>query len=246
VLAEQYLLSVELKDSLERNPNEYPFCIPAIATLQRIEFHPKVTFFVGENGSGKSTLLEALAVHNGFGEEGGTKNVRVTTADTVSALKNHLRVAKGVRKPKDGYFLRAESFYNVATYMDQVGYLQSYGGKSLHEQSHGESFLALLTKKFRGEGLYFLDEPEAALSPKRQLAALVAMGELIEKRSQFVVATHSPILLAYPKAQILHFDESGIKPIAYEETEHFQVTRHFLNDHKRYVDYLLQRDLPLD
>jgi predicted ATPase len=246
MFADHYLLSVEIKDSVARNPAQYPFCIPAIATLERIEFHPNITFFVGENGSGKSTLLEALAVHCGFGEEGGTKNVRVATAETVSDLKNHLRVAKGARKPKDGYFLRAESFYNIATYMDQVGYLDSYGGKSLHEQSHGESFLALLTKKFRGEGIYFLDEPEAALSPKRQLAALVAIGELIEKRSQFVVATHSPILLAYPNASILHFDDNGIKPIAYEETEHFKVTRQFLNDYKRHANYLLRKDLPLE
>jgi predicted ATPase len=243
---DHYLLSVELKESVARNSAQYPFCIPAIATLQKIEFHPNITFFVGENGSGKSTLLEALAVHCGFGEEGGTKNVRFATADTISDLQHHLRVAKGARKPKDGYFLRAESFYNVATYMDGVGYLDSYGGKSLHQQSHGESFLTLLTKKFRGEGIYFLDEPEAALSPKRQLAALVAIGELIEKRSQFIVATHSPILLAYPNASILHFDETGIKPIAYEETQHYKVTRQFLNDYKRHANYLLRKDLPLE
>jgi predicted ATPase len=141
--------------------------------------------------------------------------------------------------------VRAESFYNVATYMEEVGYLESYGGKSLHAQSHGESFLALLTKKFRGEGLYFLDEPEAALSPKRQLAALVAIHQLVEERCQFIIATHSPVLLAYPNAHILLFDETGSRSVTYEETEHYQVTRHFLNDYKRQINYLLRSDLPL-
>jgi predicted ATPase len=246
MLPDHYIQWVELKDSLERDGNEYPFCIPAIRSLERTEFHPRVTFFVGENGSGKSTLLEALAIISGFGEEGGTKNVRVATADTVSVLKNHLRVAKGIHRPKDGYFLRAESFFNIATYMDEVGYLESYGGKSLHEQSHGESFLALLTKKFRGEGLYFLDEPEAALSPKRQLAALVAIHQLVEERSQFIIATHSPLLLAYPDARILLFDETGVRSVSYEETEHYQVTRDFLNDYKRHINYLLRSELPLE
>ncbi len=242
-LARHYLLFAELKEEVTIDPAAYPFCIPAVRNLGRLEFHPKVTFFVGENGSGKSTLIEALVVCAGFGAEGGTKNVRVQTADTVSKLGSHLRMARGTLKPKDGYFLRAESFYNIATYMDEVGYLDSYGGKSLHEQSHGESFLALLTKKFRGEGLYFLDEPEAALSPSRQLSALVAIHELVKKRSQFIIATHSPILLAYPDAMILQFSEMGIAPIAYEETEHYQVTRRFLNDHRRQVNYLLADDL---
>ncbi len=246
MLAESYLQWVELKEGCERDFKTYPFSIPAIGSLERLEFHPNVTFFVGENGSGKSTLLEALAVHCGFGEEGGTKNVTVATAQTVSVLKEHLRVAKGIRRPKDGYFLRAESFYNIATFMDGVGYLKSYGGKSLHQQSHGESFLALLTKKFRGEGLYFLDEPEAALSPKRQLAALVAIQMLVEKRSQLIIATHSPLLLAYPNARIYSFGDAGITTIQYEETEHYQVTRHFLNDYRRQINYLLRDDLPLE
>ena len=243
MISDHYLQWAELKEPDAQRPEDYPFSIPAIRTLDRTEFDSKVTFFVGENGSGKSTLLEAIAVKMGFGEEGGTKNTQFATADTVSVLSEHLRLSKGVRRPKDGYFLRAESFYNVATYMDGLGYLESYGGKSLHAQSHGESFLALLTKKFRGDGLYLLDEPEAALSPKRQLAALVAINQLVEKRSQFIIATHSPILLAYPGARILLFDESGINPITYEETEHYQVTRHFLNDYKRQVDYLLRQDL---
>lgn len=246
MLAEHYLQWVELKDPPAREANSYPFCIPAIKFLQRTEFHPKVTFFVGENGSGKSTLLEAIAANLGFGEEGGTKNVRFVTAETVSVLKDHIRLARGVRKPKDGYFLRAESFYNVATFMDQVGYLGGYGGKSLHQQSHGESFFALLTKKLRGDGLYLFDEPEAALSPKRQLAALVAIHQFVERKSQFIIATHSPILLAYPGARIFQFSEKGIETICYEETEQFQVTKHFLNDYQRRIAYLTRNDLSLN
>lgn len=236
----QFLQSVERAPNGAPNENEYPFCIPAIKALTHLSFHPAVTFFVGENGSGKSTLLEALAVKMGFGAEGGTKNVQFQTADSVSHLHQFIRIAKGVHKPADGYFLRAESFYNVATFMDEVGYLDSYGGKSLHAQSHGESFLALLTKKFRGNGLYFLDEPEAALSPNRQLAALVAIKYLVDNHSQFIIATHSPILLAFPNAKILHFDESGINQIDYESTEHFQVTRRFLNDYRRQLNYLFE------
>jgi predicted ATPase len=142
-----------------------------------------VTFLVGENGSGKSTVLEAIAVAMGFGPEGGTKNVRFSTADSTSQLHTLLRPSRGARKPKDGYFLRAESFFNVASYMDEVGYLQSYGDKSLHAQSHGESFMALLVHKLRGQGLYLFDEPEAALSPNRQLAALTAIDQLVKGES---------------------------------------------------------------
>src|SRR5690606_35343151 len=179
----------------------YPFNIPAVRELGNFDFHPNVTFFVGENGSGKSTVLESLAMALGFGSEGGTKNVQFKTADSVSPLHEVLRLARGVPKPRDGYFLRAESFFNLATYMDEVGYLKSYGGQSLHRQSHGESFMAVLLNKLRGDGIYLLDEPEAALSPSRLLAALSAIHQLVEDASQFVIATHSPILLAYPHAR---------------------------------------------
>jgi predicted ATPase len=243
ILPSHYLLSAELKQISPSEAAAYPFSIPAIKSITRLEFHPKVTFFVGENGSGKSTLLEALAVKSGFGPEGGTKNVQFSTADTISSLALRLTLARGPRRPSDGYFLRAESFYNVATYMDDVGYLTSYGGKSLHAQSHGESFMALLAKKFRGKGLYFLDEPEAALSPQRQLAALVAIHELVKSDSQFIIATHSPILLSYPNAIILQFSESGLAPVRYEDTEHYSVTHCFLNDYRRQLKYLLEQEL---
>jgi len=177
-----YLKTVTIKDPDQADWSEYPFSIPAVNYLKSLDFHPDVTFFVGENGSGKSTVLEAIALALGFSEEGGTKNVNLNTASTASGLTAHLKLVRSFRKPKDGYFLRAESFYNVASYMDEVGYLQGYGDKSIHARSHGEAFMALLTHKFRGNGLYLLDEPEAALSPARLMAAISAIHSLVRKR----------------------------------------------------------------
>lgn len=237
-----YLIHAAFRPDVDIDWDVYPFCIPAVRELGNIDFHPNVTFFVGENGAGKSTVLEGLAVALGFGSEGGTKSVQFRTADSVSPLHDSLRLARGVPKPTDGYFLRAESFFNVATYMDETGYLQGYGGKSLHTQSHGESFMAVLLNKLRGNGIYFLDEPEAALSPNRQLAALRAIHQLVEDRSQFIIATHSPILLSYPHAKIIQFDQSGISEVAFEDTEHFAVTRDFLNNYPRRLEQLLRDD----
>jgi predicted ATPase len=219
--------------------DEYPFNIPAIRQLSVLELHPYVTFSVGENGTGKSTLAEGIAVAMGFGPEGGTKNVQVETADTVSELHNFLKTVKSFKKPKDYYFLRAESFYNIATYMDRTGYLSGYGGKSLHDRSHGEAFMATLTNKLRGKGFYIFDEPEAALSATRQMAALTAIHRLVEDESQFIVTTHSPILLAYPRSKIAYLDGSGITETSYEDTEHDSVTRQFLNNYKEMVDILM-------
>jgi predicted ATPase len=239
--------------SLLRNKVEsfdiYPFNLPAVHSLDRLDLHPKMTIFVGENGSGKSTLLEAIAVSLGFNPEGGTKNFAFGTRESHSALHEYLLVAKGVRGPRDGFFLRAESFFNVATEIDSLDaepsigppIIKSYGGRSLHEQSHGESFLALLKNRFRGEGLYLLDEPEAALSPQRQLAALSRIHDLILENAQFVVATHSPILMAYPDACIYLFNAEGIKKVAYEDTEHYQITRDFLANPARMLRVLFER-----
>lgn len=234
-----YLINASFRPDVEIDFETYPFSIPAVRDLPNIEFHPNVTFFVGENGSGKSTVLEAIAIALGFGPEGGTKNVQFKTAESVSKLHDLLRLARGVPKPTDGYFLRAESFFNVATYMDEVDYLEGYGKRSLHARSHGEAFMSLLVEKLRGNGIYLLDEPEAALSPSRQLAALRAIHQLVEESSQFIIATHSPILLAYPNARIVQFDGSGLSETTYEDTEHYVVTRDFLANHQRRLQQLL-------
>lgn len=219
---------------------KYPYSLPVVRNLTSLELHPKVTFLIGENGSGKSTLIEAIAVTAGFNAEGGSKNFHFATRRTDSLLHEALQCKRGVRREKDGFFLRAESLYNVASEIENLGIgLGSYGGKSLHEQSHGESFLALATHRFRGEGLYILDEPESALSPARQLALLHLIHQQVEEKgSQFLIATHSPILMAYPNALLYHLSEQGIRPIAYEDTEHFQITRDFLNNRESFLHYL--------
>ncbi|HEY9102820.1 AAA family ATPase [Chitinimonas sp.] len=237
--AKPYLQEISIRPELDIDYGCYPHNIPAVRELGHLGFHPDVTFLVGENGSGKSTVLEAIAMALGYSQEGGTRNMQVQTADTVSPLHRALRLARSFRKPRDGYFLRAESFFNVATYTDEAGYLGGYGNRSLHERSHGEAFMALLTGKFRGQGLYLLDEPEAALSPNRQLAALAVIHQLVQDDSQFIIATHSPILLAYPNAKILQFHGEGISEVAYEDTEHYAVTRDFLNHYPRRLAQLL-------
>lgn len=237
-----YLQRVILNLPADTDTKGYPFSIPAVRDIENLSFHPDVTFFVGENGAGKSTVLEALALALGFSPEGGTRNVQLATTRSTSELHRFLRLIRGYRKPKDHYFLRAESFFNVATYMDDVGYLDGYGGTSLHTRSHGESFMSLLTQKLRGNGLYLFDEPEAALSPARQLAALSAIHELARNGSQFIIATHSPILLSYPNAKIVQFSEDGLSEVAYEDTETFSITRDFLNHYPRRLEQLLSND----
>lgn len=218
----------------------YPFAIPAIRMLDRLELHPAVTFFIGENGSGKSTLLEALAVKLKFNEQGGSRNF-ASEEGSAPILSNFLTMERHGHFT-DGWFLRAESFYNVATRIEEIGVLGSYGGKSLHAQSHGESFLALLTNRLQGNGVYLFDEPEAALSPQRQLSVLTLLHRLVHHRSQLVIATHSPILLSYPHARIYEFGEHGIRETHYEETEHFRITRDFLNRHERMLEILLHEE----
>jgi len=243
--AEHYILDVQLLREKVPSVDRYPFSLPAIEKLDSINLHPAVTFLVGENGAGKSTLLEAIAVAWGFNPEGGSHNFRFSTRDSHSNLSDYLRLSKGIHRPKDNYFLRAESFFNVATEIERLDQgsggpplIDSYGGNSLHEQSHGESFFTLLMERFRGKGLYLLDEPEAALSPTRQMAMISRMHDLIQQGSQFIIATHSPIIMAYPNAKILLINEAGINPIAYTETEHFTVTRDFLNRHEKFIKEL--------
>jgi predicted ATPase len=237
-----YLREVALRRDAVPDFLRYPFNLPAVSTFDRLAFEHPVTFLIGENGSGKSTLLEAIAVALGFNAEGGSRNFLFGTRPSHSELHQHLRLTRGVARARDGFFLRAESFYNVATEVEQLGVDASYGPRALHEQSHGESFFALVEHRFRGAGLYLLDEPEAALSPTRQMSLLSRIHQLVQARSQFIVATHSPILLGYPNAAIYVLDRSGIQRIAYEDTEHFRVTRDFLNRYPSMVKTLLAED----
>ena len=241
LLANHFILEIGLRQERVESFDDYPFSLPVVRHFQENTLlpHPKVTFLVGENGSGKSTLLEAIAIAWGFAPEGGTRNFSFSTRDSHSALHQYLRMAKGYRQAKNGFFLRAESFYNVASAIDDYDAAHAYGGRSLHERSHGESFFALVENRFGGDGLYILDEPEAALSPVRQLALLARLHELVNAHSQFIIATHSPILMAYPDADIYQIDEHGLAKTAYEETEHYAVTRAFLNDPKRQLERLL-------
>ncbi|MDL2356159.1 MAG: AAA family ATPase [Pseudomonadota bacterium] len=235
--AKPYLRELFLRDDDERDDTRYPFSIPAVRALDRLALHADVTFFVGENGAGKSTVLEAIAVAMGLPAEGGSRNVNRAQQE-VSALQQHLRLVKGYKAPRYSYFLRAESVFNVISYIDSLG---PPSQPSLHERSHGEAFMDLLLG-FGDDGFYLLDEPEAALSPNRQLAALSAIDQLVRRGAQFIIATHSPILLAYPNAKILVFDQDGINELAYEDTEHYAITRDFLNHYERRLQQLLGDD----
>jgi len=243
-ISSSFVIDMTLRREIVPDLDSYPFNLPAIRHLKVLTFHPAVTFIVGENGSGKSTLLEAMAVALGFNAEGGSRNFNFGTRPSHSVLHEYIRIAKGFRRPQDGFFLRAESFFNVATEIENLGpsLLGAYGGVSLHEQSHGESFMALLTHRFRAKSLYVLDEPEAALSPQRQLAALARIHQLVKQGCQFIIATHSPILMAYPDAKIYACMADGLRRTDYEDTEHYQVTRDFLANPQRMLDVLLADD----
>ncbi len=237
-----YIREVRLEREKVPGFGSYPFSIPAVRAMESLRFHPMVTFLVGENGSGKSTLVEAVAQAVGLNAEGGSKNFRFATRASESPLGEYLKVVRGHEREKDGFFLRAESFYNVATEIERRGLpVEDYGDRSPHEQSHGESFLALVTHRFSGRGFYVLDEPEAALSPQRQLAFLAALhAQVTVKRSQFLIATHSPIILAYPEARLYELGPQGIREISYEETDQYRTTRSFLEDRERFLRHLLK------
>jgi len=240
-----FLQAVAREGTLGKPPQDYPFSVPAIRHLSELAFDTPVTFFVGENGSGKSTLLEAIAVGFGLNPEGGTKYERFGTQATHSELFRSLILTKSRDAPTDSYFLRAESFYNLASSVSPRDF-DRYGGRSLHAQSHGESFLSLVLHRLRGNGLYLFDEPEAALSPNRQLALLAAMHRLVRRNSQFIIATHSPILLGFPGATIYLFAEEALTRTTYLETEHYQITKAFLERPERMLNELLRPDDPAE
>ncbi|MCG7408661.1 AAA family ATPase [Paenibacillus sp. ACRRX] len=246
-----YIKHVELRREAVPRFDLYPFCLDAVRTLDKLSFTKPVTFLVGENGSGKSTLLEGIAVAYGFNPEGGSRNMNFETKSSHSDLHHYLRIARGIKKANDGYFFRAESYYNVASQIDILDedkeatgppIKMSYGGKSLHEQSHGEAFFSTFMQRFGGHGIYLMDEPEAALSPIRQMSLLVRMHELVQKHSQFIIATHSPILMSYPGADIYMLDQAGIRETALEDTDHYVVTRSFMNDREAMLRQLLQEE----
>ena len=244
---ENYIGSVKLTRPLPED--SYLRELPAVRYLMRkkeLPFSRPVTFLVGENGTGKSTLLEGIAVASGFNAEGGTRNFTFSTRATHSELYEHLTLVKRAHA-KDGFFLRAESFYNLASNIDDMDQsvmgrpvIRSYGGVSLHAQSHGESFMALVENRFGGNGLYLLDEPEAALSPNRLMGLLVRIHDLVEAHSQFIIATHSPILMSYPGAQVYELTEAGIQAVDYRDTAHYRMTRSFLENPERMFRYLLE------
>lgn len=230
-----------MKENIE-DFDQYPFTVPAINSLDKLDLTDAITFFVGENGSGKSTLLEAIADKCGFNTAGGGRNNTYDVHAAESALGDHIRLS-WMPKVSNGFFMRAESFYHFATHIDEVdgdGF-QAYGGRSLHEQSHGESFLSLFLNRFNGRALYLLDEPEAALSPQRQLTFLRILKDLTaEGNCQFIIATHSPILLGYPEAKILSFDGGTIQEIDYEMTDHYRITKYFLDHRQKFLKEILE------
>jgi predicted ATPase len=215
----------------------FPFSVPAVTHLEKLEFDPSVTFFVGENGSGKSTLIEAIAMKAGFNPGGGSKNFTSSLRPSESRLHEFLRLARGTRRERASFFLRAETMFNVST--EAEGYAD-YGWETLHEKSHGEAFLWVVTNRFRAGGLYILDEPEAALSPQRQLVLLGRIHQLVKEHCQFVISTHSPILMAYPGARIYSLGQTGIEEVRYSDTEHYTITKAFLQNPEKMLKLLFE------
>lgn len=243
-----YINEISLKKEIPEK--EYVKDLPVVKILKRrggLKFKSPVTFFVGENGIGKSTLIEAIAVACGFNPEGGTKNFNFNTFNTHSKLYEYLTVSKGWKPAKDGFFLRAESFYNVCTNIEEMDnakcmgakIIGSYGGVSLHKQSHGESFLSVVENRLNGNGLYIFDEPEAALSPNGIMRLMANIHRLVKNNSQFIISTHSPILMTFPNAEVYEITKEGISSVPYEQTEHFSITKSFLENPDRMLNYLL-------
>lgn len=242
MLKNHFITEVELLKEKINDNNIYPFSLPSIKSLYKLKFHKNVTFIIWENWTWKSTLLEWLAVNYWFNPEWGSKNFNFSTNNTYSNLSDFLRISKWINKPKDSYFLRAESFYNLATNIDEIQkdfwwIHKSYWWKSLHKQSHWESFFSLFINRFFWDWIYILDEPESALSPQRQIAFLLRIDQLVKQNSQFIIATHSPIILSYPNAKIIEINEKWYNEVEYEDSEHFSLYKTFLNN----PDYMLKK-----
>ena len=237
-----FVTRITLERDRISNFDNYPFNIEVIKQLEEIKLTKPVTFLVGENGIGKSTFIEALAVQVGLNPEGGSQNFRFSTKNTHSVLSDYIRVSK-FNTPKTKFFLRAESFYNVATEIIRVseeggqGPIYDYYGGNLHECSHGESFIKLVQNRFSDHGLYILDEPEAALSPQRQMSLLCLIDDLVKDGSQFIIATHSPILISYINGEILDLD-NNFDVIKYEDTNIYQTYKMYLEDPYRMQERL--------
>ncbi|TYS70451.1 AAA family ATPase [Sutcliffiella horikoshii] len=246
----QYIRGITLKRESIPTFDRFPFNLPVIKDLNTLHLHPNVTYIIGENGMGKSTLLEGIAIALGFNPEGGTLNFNFTSYDSHSELDNYFRVIKGAERPSDSFFFRAETFYNVATNIEEMDrepgggrrIIDSFGGKSLHQQSHGESFFAAFVDRFQGKGLYILDEPEAALSPLKQMSMLARINELVQDGSQFIISTHSPIVMAYPDAKILELTQEGMCETSLEETPHYTIVKQFFDDRDRMLHHLFQHE----
>lgn len=247
-MTDNFIKKLHLDDCIPSS--NYLNSLPVVKNLikiKSIDFHNPVTFFVGENGIGKSTLIEAIAVSSGFNPEGGTVNFNFSTRESHSDLYKYIKIARGTRRRTDGFFLRAESFFNVASNIEEMDkepssalrIINAYGGISLHEQSHGESFMALIRNRFRGNGLYILDEPEAALSPSRLMTLLCEIHRLVGENSQFIISTHSPILMAYPNAEIYEITQNSINTVPYTQTENYRITKEFLNNTDGMLNTLL-------
>lgn len=234
---EHFLREVKF-DSEGVDFSRYPFDLPAVRNFKRLEFNSGVTFIIGENGAGKSTMIEAIAIACGLNPEGGSRSFQFSTRDTHSDLSEHLTVVRGARRPKDSFFLRAESFYNVISKIEDYG-VSGYGDKSLHAQSHGESFMALMEHRFRANSLYIMDEPEAALSIRRQMRFIALMNRLIKERSQLIIATHSPIILSFPGALIYEVTLEGWHQVDYEDTDQYQLTKYFLGNYQKMLGEIL-------
>jgi predicted ATPase len=232
------LRAIEVMWDRVEDRDAFPFCVPAIRDLATLTFDAAATFLTGDNGTGKSTLIEAIAICLGFNAEGGSRNFRFANRRSESVLHSSLRAIRDPGASREGFFLRAESFFNVATVVDDLGVQAAYGTRSLHEQSHGESFLALANYRFEEGGLYLLDEPEAALSLRGELALLRRMYDLVESGAQFIVATHSPVLLAFPGATIFELSADGMSKVSYDEAECVQLTRSFLESPGRFLRHL--------